>query len=268
MPITDEEVYFLPFLIFSMLCLHGGTNLINDYVDYSKGLDGKHHPGASAFIDRKILQKGQVRKVALFLFGIAFLCALPLFYYGGIPVVILGSIGIMGGYFYTAPPVSYKYRALGDIFVFLLMGVGPAAGVLFLFDSFQISSLFSVLPLAFYITAILHGNNIRDARHDSQYGVHTFAQFLGPVKARWVFVMEIFAAYAIVLFLYFYYGNIYIFLPYLTLPLAIRVAMTVLKSSDTDTTLMYIDKDVAKVYTLFSILYCTGILFFTGPFLQ
>ena len=37
-------------------------------------------------------------------------------------IVVLGLLGLAGGYFYTAPPFQYKFHALGVPLVFVLMG--------------------------------------------------------------------------------------------------------------------------------------------------
>src|SRR3989442_6515428 len=42
----------------------------------------------------------------------------------GWPIVLLGLIGFIGGYFYTAPPFQHKDRALGLPVVFFFNGPG------------------------------------------------------------------------------------------------------------------------------------------------
>src|SRR5207244_3477650 len=46
----------------------------------------------------------------------------------GWPIILLGLLGLAGGYFYTAPPFEYKFKALGIPLVFLLMGPLMVAG--------------------------------------------------------------------------------------------------------------------------------------------
>src|SRR5213079_1687301 len=71
--------------------------------------------------------KGRISERGAFLvawsgFILALIMGIFLTLHRGWPIVLLGLIGFIGGYFYTAPPFQYKYRALGLPLVFLLMG--------------------------------------------------------------------------------------------------------------------------------------------------
>src|SRR3989442_11025442 len=67
----------------------------------------------------------------------------------GWPIVLLGLIGFIGGYFYTAPPFPYKYPALWLPFVFLLMGPLMVVGAVFAVTrTFYANPLVVSLPVA------------------------------------------------------------------------------------------------------------------------
>ncbi|MGM0461667.1 MAG: prenyltransferase [Fibrobacterota bacterium] len=258
-----REGIVLFFIITAMLCIHGGTNLINDYEDYNKGLDDAEHPGASGLMADNILTPTQVQKTAYILFGAAFICALPLFYIGGLPILILGITGILGGYFYTAPPFAYKYRAAGDFFVFFLMGIAPVAGTLLLITGEILPvHILHALPTAFLVTAILHANNIRDAQHDSECGVSTVAYILGENKSRVVFGSEVLAAYGVVLLTAWIHSAPILLLPFISIFSALQLIRKIQKSMHNQALIQYIDKDVAQLYTVFGLLYGTGLYFY------
>ena len=105
------------------MALHSGTNVINEIYDVRKGVDTITSPRASHAI-----LKGRMTEREAFAHRVRVLrprrrsAGLGLTVLRGWPIVALGLIGLVGGYFYTAPPFQYKFHALGVPLVFLLMG--------------------------------------------------------------------------------------------------------------------------------------------------
>jgi hypothetical protein len=61
-------------------------------------------------------------RLASVFFALAMLIGLGLIAVRGWPIALLGVLGLIGGWGYTAPPLELKYRALGVPLVFLLFG--------------------------------------------------------------------------------------------------------------------------------------------------
>jgi 1,4-dihydroxy-2-naphthoate octaprenyltransferase len=177
--------------------LHLGTNLINDAADFWKGVD---RPGTTA--GSGLLTSGRLDATTVYRVGVGLLLAaavvgIPVIVARGWPVIALGLVGAAGGYAYTAGP-SYKYRGLGDLGVFLLMGpilvdssfyaiTGQAD--LALLGKVTLASL----PVAFLVAAILAANNYRDFDDDAAAGILTLAHCLGWRGARF-YTISLFAA--------------------------------------------------------------------------
>jgi len=47
-------------------------------------------------------------------------------------VLLLGIIGLLGGFFYTAPPVKLGYRTAGEITIGFLFGILPVYGAYYI----------------------------------------------------------------------------------------------------------------------------------------
>ncbi|EQD35666.1 1,4-dihydroxy-2-naphthoate octaprenyltransferase, partial [mine drainage metagenome] len=78
---------------------------------------------------------------------------------------MLGVIGLVGGWGYTAPPLQYKYRAAGLPLVFLLMGpLMVLGGYYAVTGSWSWTAAVVSVPIGLLVTAILHGNEWRDSR--------------------------------------------------------------------------------------------------------
>ena len=86
------------------------VNFSNDYFDHMSGIDRK-------VTDDRMAAKREVLSSEVVL-------AVPVILYSGWPVIVLGLIGLMLAYFYTAPPVNLGARGLGEVAVavsFLMM---------------------------------------------------------------------------------------------------------------------------------------------------
>ena len=181
------------------LGLHIGTNVINEIYDVRHGIDSITSPRMSMAILKGRISERDAFIVAWSGFILALLMGIFLLLHRGWPIVLLGLIGFVGGYFYTAPPFQYKYRALGLPLVFLLMGPLMVAGSYFaVTGTFDPNVLIVSLPVGLLVTAILHGNEWRDVAEDTRHGFTTFSAQVGRDAAHWVYVMLVLGAYVAV----------------------------------------------------------------------
>jgi len=181
------------------LGLHIGTNVINEIYDVRHGIDSITSPRMSMAILKGRISERDAFIVAWSGFILALLMGIFLLLHRGWPIVLLGLIGFIGGYFYTAPPFQYKYRALGLPLVFLLMGPLMVGGSYFaVTGTFDPNLLIVSLPVGLLVTAILHGNEWRDVAEDTRHGFTTFSAQVGREAAHWVYVMLILGAYVAV----------------------------------------------------------------------
>jgi 1,4-dihydroxy-2-naphthoate octaprenyltransferase len=181
------------------LGLHIGTNVINEIYDVRHGIDSITSPRMSMAILKGRISERDAFVVAWSGFILALLTGIFLVLHRGWPIVLLGLIGFIGGYFYTAPPFQYKYRALGLPLVFLLMGPLMVAGSYFaVTGAFDPNLLIVSLPVGLLVTAILHGNEWRDVAEDTRHGFTTFSAQVGREAAHWVYVMLVLGAYVAV----------------------------------------------------------------------
>src|SRR2546423_14829177 len=129
--------------------------------------------------------KGRISERGAFIvawsgFVLALLMGIFLTLHRGWPIVLLGLIGFIGGYFYTAPPFQYKYRALGVPLVFLLMGPLMVVGAYYaLTGRYSDQALLASLPVGFLVAAILHANDVRDVDDDARTGFKKLSTLVG-----------------------------------------------------------------------------------------
>jgi 1,4-dihydroxy-2-naphthoate octaprenyltransferase len=186
---------FLGALVGAVL-LHSGTNVVNEVYDVRRGIDTITSPRAShAVLKGRISERGALRLAGLF-FLVAVLVGLGLTAVRGWPIVALGLAGLAGGYFYTAPPFEYKYRALGVPLVFLLMGPLMTVGAYYAVSgAWSVQALVLSVPVGLLVAAILHGNEWRDISEDTRAGIVTLSARIGAGMAHYGYVALVVGAY-------------------------------------------------------------------------
>ena len=195
---VDGRFNLLPFLaaLAGGVLLHSGTNIVNEIYDVRQGVDTIVSPRASHAI-----VKGRMSERGAFLFaGMAFALAVAVGVYllalRGPAIVALGVLGLIGGYGYTAPPLQYKYRALGVPLVFLLMGPLMVVGSYFaVTGTWSTVALILSVPVGLLVAAILHGNEWRDIGEDTRAGIVTLSSRIGKEWAHYGYVALVLGAY-------------------------------------------------------------------------
>jgi 1,4-dihydroxy-2-naphthoate octaprenyltransferase len=182
------------------LAIHAGANLVSDYYDFRNGVDAEDTYGSSGVLTGRLLTPQEVFLGGLLAFAIAAAAGAYLTTVRGPIIVLLGVVGILGGFFYTARPVGYKYRALGDIGIFLLFGPLMVLGAYIVqTGTFSWMPLVVALPVGFLVTAILHANNLRDVPFDDRAGIRTLAMVAGGNGSRAIYAALLVGAYAAVI---------------------------------------------------------------------
>lgn len=217
-------LYFLAAL-FGALLLHAGANLVSDYYDYKRHVDREGTLGGSGVLVEGLVPPRSVFWGGLIAFAIATLIGVYLIAVRGLPILILGLIGMLGGFFYTADPVEYKYKALGDVGIFLLFGPLMVLGAFYVQTGyFSWLPVWVSLPIALLVTGILHANNFRDIRNDAVAGIKTFAMILGEKASIALYKTLVVLAYLITIGLAIASViPLWSFIVLLSLPAAIKV---------------------------------------------
>ena len=190
--------YFLVTLI-GVVLLHAATNLINDYYDVQNGVDTKEAATAQyrphPLVEGK-LKAGQVAVAVLLLYAVSFFIGVFLVLSRGWELLIICLIGVLASILYTAPPVKYKYLALGEISVFMMWGPLMVLGAYFVQRRmFSMNAFWVSIPFGILVALVLLANNIRDIRHDQSKGISTLAIVLGQQKGLILYFLLILSAY-------------------------------------------------------------------------
>jgi 1,4-dihydroxy-2-naphthoate octaprenyltransferase len=170
--------------------VHAATNLANDLFDHLQGVDAGAGIGGS-----RVIQEGKISPRALILalivlYGLALAAAFVIVSFSGRPGLMWSLIifAALSSFFYVAPPVKYGHRALGEVMVFLNMGLIMTVGTfLALADGHWDNRLIALaLPVSFMVADILYFQSLPEMELDRAAGKLTLAGWLGPVRATMV----------------------------------------------------------------------------------
>lgn len=168
------------------------SNLANDYGDAFKGADGAQRLGPIRGVMTGAISLAGLKKFMAIVTIMLSITGLSAVYMtlGNDPhafawFIFLGVISILAAILYTVG-VSYGYRGLGDVSVFLFFGVLAVLGPQIMITSAS-GAGFEIYPDAFMLCAsvgagsvmVLHTANMRDISEDSLNGKRTLAVRLG-----------------------------------------------------------------------------------------
>ncbi|MCL1889407.1 MAG: prenyltransferase [Desulfovibrionaceae bacterium] len=169
--------------------LHLTANLGNDLFDHLQGTDTHANIGGSRVLQEGKISPRRLGQVIAVCYILAFaLTGLGVFLTGLRLLWLLTSFGAFSSFFYVAPPIRYGYRALGELFVFLNMGLIMVEGVYYaLSGAFSAQVLALAVPVGLMVAAILYYQSLPEIESDKAMGKNTLAGRLGPEKAFFLF---------------------------------------------------------------------------------
>jgi 1,4-dihydroxy-2-naphthoate polyprenyltransferase len=179
---NEDRVSWLMFalMLLASMLTHAACNLTNDYFDDRSGVDTNASLGPSGVLQEGLLSHRELRIGIAACFAAALLLAIPVMLEAGIVVLWIALFSAAAAFFYTAGPYPLAYIALGEVTVFLAMGVGMVGGTYYVHTgSLSGSAVLLGMAIGSLAAAILHANNIRDIDGDRAMNKRTLANLLG-----------------------------------------------------------------------------------------
>jgi len=211
--------------------LHVSSNLFNDYYDVKDGTDGANTEYFNAGLNSTVLEGAQLsggsRSIELGLITLdgtlslarkmmlaaILVTAILLFNSYNITgsfsnaqnALILGLVGGLLGYFYTARPLRLvSRRGLGEVAIFLAFGPILTLGSLYAVSSTTVeifsedfyNAIYLGIPFGFLTTNILYINQFPDTVSDAKTGKNHLIVTFGKKAARWGYLVILIAAFA------------------------------------------------------------------------
>ena len=172
------------------LCIHIGTNVLNDYADHKSGNDEANREfvrpfsGGSRVIQLGLLTPLEMLGGAIIFFLISVVIGFYLAWVSGPFILLLGAIGLVSGLFYTGGSLNWAKRGLGELLIGLNFGILMTLGAYYVqVQSFNWLPVIAAVPVSLLIAAVLYINEFPDYAADKQVGKNTLVVRLGRERA-------------------------------------------------------------------------------------
>lgn len=185
-----DESFYWPYFLAAMIGLvfaHASNNLLNDFIDYKRGLDKDNYYRAQYGpqpLEHGLMSQRQFMGYLGVSLGTALAAGAYLVWATGLTTLILLGIGLFFLLFYTWP---LKYIGLGELTVMLVWGPLMVGGTYYVttggiwsWDVAIISLVYSLGP-----TTVLFGKHTDKLAQDRKKGVYTLPVILKEKLARY-----------------------------------------------------------------------------------
>jgi len=238
-----------------------GTNFANDYFDFVKGADTEERIGFERATAKGLISPKIMLNATIICMALAFVFGLYLVWIGGTVVLIIGLLSLLFGVLYTGGPFPLGYNGLGDLFVFIFFGIVAVMTTYYVNAlSWSVDTFWASLAVGALCTNILVVNNLRDVEQDKIAGKKTLGVLFGETMLKVEYTLMLLLAFAIPPHFYFQLDyEVWIFLPFLILPIALLHTKTIWTETEKRNLNQQLEK-TAKFMTLFGLLFSIGII--------
>src|SRR4030042_1096338 len=205
---TDEKFlpgYFL-LVILGLLFNHIALNMTDDYYDFRHLVDifateGKNpYTGGSGLLSSGLIQPQRMRDVFITFYIIAIGIGVLLGIQRGAFILLLLVFGFLCAFFYTAPPIRFGYRGVGELAQLLCFGPAIGMGAYYV-QAQRVSweAFWGSLPFGIMLFSMITINEIPDYFEDRKGGKLNLVARFGREAGVWLFTVSLLSAYAAIL---------------------------------------------------------------------
>jgi 1,4-dihydroxy-2-naphthoate octaprenyltransferase len=196
--------YFL-LVMLGLILNHMALNMTDDYYDFHHLVDvfaanGKNpYTGGSGLLSSGLIQPQRMRQVFVIFYIIAIGIGVFLGVVRGPFILLLLAIGFFCAYFYTAPPIRFGYRGVGELAQLLCFGPGIGIGAYFV-QAQRISweAFWGTLPFGIMLFSMITINEIPDYFEDRRGGKLNLVARFGRETGVSLFIVSLLSAYAVI----------------------------------------------------------------------
>lgn len=168
--------------LFAMI-MQVDANFINDFYDYAKGNDdAATRLGPLRACTQGWVKIDSMKKAIATTTILACLVGLPLIYYGGLEMILIGLLCVVFCFLYTT---HLSYIGLGDVLVLVFFGIVPVCTTYYIqLHTMSWEVFLASIACGLVIDGLLMVNNYRDRENDKRDGKRTLVVEIGEKSAE------------------------------------------------------------------------------------
>ena len=182
-------------------CIHLGLNVANDVFDTTSGADAANvnptqFSGGSRVVHYGLISLRGITLLSAGFYAVGIAIGLVLCATRGWGLLWLGVAGVLLSLFYTAPPLKFVHRGLGEVIVALGFGPIMTLGAYYVqAQRYDWEPFLASLPVGILIALVLYVNEVPDRPADAAAGKRTL-----PVRLSKETIVNAYAASVAVAF--------------------------------------------------------------------
>ena len=188
-------------MVISVLLVLAGASMLDEYLEFERSVHRRwNNNGGSYYAENMLegtgLEPLTVLRVSALLLLLGALIGLPLILAGGMPLLILGALGLVAAILYSATNFALKRLPAGELVIFLALGPGLAiATALSQGDTPSLPLVELGLALGLFTLALVLAAHLRDQEADRTISRRTLVQVNGERISYMLYTICLFGAY-------------------------------------------------------------------------
>ena len=163
------------------------ANFVNDYFDFMKGNDDETRLGPKRACAMGWVDSHAMRRAIAITTALACVVGLPLVWYGGMEMILIGVLCVLFCFLYTT---HLSYVGMGDVLVLVFFGIIPVCIPFYILTrTLTVEVVVASLACGLVIDTLLMINNYRDIENDERAGKRTLAVKLGKESCRMMYLL-------------------------------------------------------------------------------
>lgn len=169
------------------LTMQVDANFVNDFFDYAKGNDdAETRLGPLRACTQGWVKIDSMKRAIASTTILACVIGLPLVYYGGLEMLLIGALCVLFCFLYTT---HLSYIGMGDVLVLVFFGIVPVSITYYVqLHTVTWQVFWASIACGLVIDGLLIVNNYRDRDNDKRDGKKTLVVKIGAKATEWLYL--------------------------------------------------------------------------------
>ena len=197
--------WYFGLVLVGVITNHAALNMTDEYFDYKYSIDGlkpgekNPYTGGSGLLTGGLLREKYLARAFLLSYLVTVIIGLYLMVKIGWPVLAFGFFGMFCAFFYTAPPIKFAFRGLGEMGLLVNFGTTIGLGSYFVqTGSLSGEAFWATLPLGIMLFSMIIINEIPDYDEDRKGGKLTLVARYGKRAGVKLYITSLVFAYMVI----------------------------------------------------------------------